>query len=267
MTLRAVMGNREVWGWGFFFTTFWLLMGAFVFSAQLPQGVPFEAYLSYTAVWCSMAVVLSMSSIAIGMFNHLYHASFALRYVTKFTSITPTRYYMSTMLSNLIQAMVFAAGLLAELIAIFSYRFGADILPRKPLELIISTMLSTFFFYVLALFLVLTVLVLRAGRLSNFISFVPLMVSYPLLLSQLNINLGILVYLTPYTAMNSLLYHYYSGTQIPAGPLIPGQATASSLNPLYLWISLFAWIAFLSLISLFLVGKQKGISIEELRQI
>ncbi|MEM2088794.1 MAG: hypothetical protein QXF52_09040 [Thermoproteota archaeon] len=102
-------------------------------------------------------------------------------------------------------------------------------------------------------------------RVVTFTSFLPLVISYLLLFLQLYLDIGYAVVLSPFNAVNSLLYHYYSGMDVPRGALTMSSLT-STIDPLYFWASLISWIILLSILTVILIGRQRGVSAEELRQ-
>jgi len=266
MLSKEMFRNPYSWGWGFFFVSFWLIMGAYVFSIEMPKGLPTEAYFSYTGSWFSMSLVYSFSALAVGIVYSSYHSSFSLRYLTKYSTLDSKRYYAVSLISTAMFFTVFSALLGIETFLIYSFRFGVSLAPRNPFELALASVSSALFIYVLSSAIAYLVLVLKKPRLVNFASFLPLVVSYPLLSLQLYLDIGYASILSPFNAINSLLYHYYSGIEVPKGPLVVGSQASATIDPLYFWASLLSWIILLSILNVILIGKQKGVSIEELRQ-
>lgn len=267
MLLKGMFINPPAWGWGFFFVSFWLIMGAYVFSIEMPGGLPAEAYFSYTGSWFSMSLVYSFSALAVGIVNSSYYSSFSLRYLTKYSTLNSKRYYVVSLVSTAMFFTIFSILLGMETFLIYSFRFGVSLAPRNPVELALASVLSALFIYVLSSSIAYLILVLKKPRLVTFASFLPLIVSYPLLFLQLYLDMGYVSVISPFNAVNSLLYRYYSGIDVPKGPLYLGSQTSTTIEPLYFWASLSSWIALLSLFNTILIGKQRGVSIEELRQI
>jgi hypothetical protein len=259
--------NPYAWGWGFFFVSFWLIMGAYVFSLEMPTGLPAETYISYTGSWFSMSLVYSFSALAVGIVESTYHSSFSLRYLTKYSTLDSKRYYLVSIISIMVFFSVFSILLGVETSSIYSFRFGVQLVPKKPVELTLASILSALFIYVLSSSVAYLILVLKKPRLIAFSSFLPLVISYPLLFLQLYVDIGYAVVLSPFNAVNSLLYHYYSEISVPMGPLVKSGQASVVIDPLYFWASLISWIVLLSMLNVILIGRQKGISIEEFRQI
>jgi hypothetical protein len=267
MFLKQMFRNPYAWGWGFFFVSFWLIMGAYVFSLEMPTGLPAETYFSYTGSWFSMSLVYSFSALAVGIVESTYHSSFSLRYLTRYSTLDSKRYYLVSIISTMVFFSVFSILLGVETSSIYSFRFGVQLVPKKPFELTLASILSALFIYVLSSSVAYLILVLKKPRLITFASFLPLVISYPLLFLQLYVDIGYVVVLSPFNAVNSLLYHYYSGISVPRGPIIKSGQASVVIEPSYFWASLISWIFLLSMLNLILIGRQKGISIEELRQV
>jgi hypothetical protein len=161
---------------------------------------------------------------------------------------------------------VFTMLLGVETFLIYSFRFGVSLAPKNPVELALASVLSALFIYVLSSSIAYLILVLKKPRLVTFASFLPLVISYPLLFLQLYLDIGYAVVLSPFNAVNSLLYHYYSGMNVSRGALTMSNPT-STIDPLYFWASLISWVILLSILTVILIGKQKGVSAEQLRQL
>jgi hypothetical protein len=267
MLLKEMFRNPYAWGWGFFFVSFWLIMGAYVFSLEMPTGLPAEAYFSYTGSWFSISLVYSFSALAVGIVNSSYYSSFSLRYLTKYSTLNSKRYYAVSLISTAMFFMVFSMLLGIETFLIYSFRFETPLAPKNPVELALASVLSALFIYVLSNAIAYSVIVLKKPKLVTFASFLPLVISYPLLFLQLYLDIGYLPVFSPFNAVNSLLYRYYSGIEVPNGPLITSSQAPATIDPLCFWTSLFSWIILLSILNIILIGKQRGVSVEELRQL
>lgn len=266
MLSKEMFRNPYAWGWGFFFVSFWIIMGAYIFSIEMPKGLPAEAYFSYTGSWFSISLVYSFSALAVGIVNSSYYSSFSLRYLTKYSALNNKRYYAVSLISTAMFFTVFTMLLGVETFLIYSFRFGVLLAPKNPVELALASILSALFIYVLSSSIAYLILVFKRPRLVTFASFLPLVVSYPLLFLQLYLDIGYVTVLSPFNTINSLLYRYYSGIEVPKGPLFIGSQASATIDPLYFWASLFSWIVLLSIINIILIGKQRGVSVEELRQ-
>ncbi|MGQ9689954.1 MAG: hypothetical protein ACUVQY_01425 [Thermoproteota archaeon] len=268
MILKELLRNPYSWGWGFFFMSFWLLMGAYVFSINLPTNLPGEAYFHYTGSWFSMGLAFSFSALAVGIVHSAFYSSFSLRYLTKYSTLDSKRYYLVNLLSIIIYFSIFLVLLGLETVLIYSIRFNVLLLPKHPLELALASILSTIFIYVFSCFIVYLVVVLRKPKMVSFGSFLPLVISYPLPFLQLYTDIGYTVVISPFNATKSLLYHYYAGLGVPKGALVTSfSGVSEAMDHLYFWASLVSWTILFSIINIVLIGRQKGVSIEELRQL
>jgi len=116
----------------------------------------------------------------------------------------------------------------------------------------------------MSLFLNLSVVVLRAPKAASFISFIPLLLGFTAY-SALWIDFGVGVYLSPFNCITSICYYYYfSGESPPTGNFfMPGAKTFVNI-PLAL-ASLVAWVSLLIVLDILMLGKMRGIGVEEIR--
>ncbi len=267
MYFVQLLKNKAMWGWGFFFISFWIVMGAYAFARGIELNLPLEFYMSYTGAWFSISTVLSFSSISIGLIDSIYNSSFSLRYLTKFSSLNSKRYYLSTLLSSTAYFLFFMALLIVEVMTIYSTRFQKSLIPEMPAELVASTILSAIFVYEFSAFLAYLALVLRKPRYIRFMEMLPLMVAYPLIFLQLYSDMGIFAAVSPFNAINGLLYHYYSGLDVPNGAIVSWKPGMEVISPGSLWASLIVWIVVMGITNILLIKRQRGVSLDELRQV
>jgi len=266
MYFNQLLRNKAMWGWGFFFISFWIVMGAYIFSKDMGSNLPVELYLSYTGSWFSICTILSFTSISVGLVDFTYSSSFSLRYLTKFSSLNPRRYYLSTLASSTTYSLFYVALLVLEVFALYSARFSVLLIPKMPLELVASAMLSAVFIYEFSAFLAYLALVLRKPKYIRFMEYLSLILAYPLIFLQLSSDIGILAIVSPFNAVNGLLYHYYSGLDVPKGAIASWRPGVEALSPASLWASLLAWILVMGILNIFLIRRQRGVSLDELRQ-
>ncbi|MEM3803379.1 MAG: hypothetical protein QXX17_03115, partial [Conexivisphaerales archaeon] len=149
--------------------------------------------------------------------------------------------------------------------SLFSYRFGINLQPAQPLAALALSALAGAFMMVLAMLLVLIVVNYAGVKNINFISFVPLILSYIFGFGQLYANLPVAAeYLSPFTAISSLLFTSYSNLEMPVHPLDP---SAGYLDWRLLLLSLLAWIFIIAIADTQLLRRIKPRAIEEARQV
>jgi multisubunit Na+/H+ antiporter MnhC subunit len=300
--LRSLLKDPYYWFWAVFFMLFWLVMGAFVFgstmtkdslreelASHIPSSMPgFESILEdawskttfyYTAGWYSGIALYSLASIAIGLVYYVYYSTIPIRYLTKYSRASPTRFYAGLTLAAVTVSLVAAGILIASTIVVYSYRFhelSKLILPKNLLGVFATTAVGGVFTFFFSTTLALLVVVLRKPKLLGMISFVPFLLSYALGMAGIYVGSGLL-HLSPFNLIMLLTYHYYSGTSIaldlPAtmmwrtDPELSswlGTTTHQTVDPLTLWLILTAWILVFVGTALALLRVQKGVSVEEI---
>lgn len=261
---KALLTNRALWGWGVAFMVFWLVIGGFVESTGLPKGDQ-AAALSYTASWYGLINLFSLSSLAISIAYSLMYSTHSLAYSFRFTKLKPSSYLINVVASSLIMGVVLSIIMLLSTYAIFSYKLGGAVAPVNPTATVPVAALAGVFMYALATLLVLILINSLGLKNQSFVSFIPLMLGYVFGFMQLFVSLpSLVIYASPFSAIQDLLYHAYSGQPIPK---VLSNPTSTALSPAYLAISLAAWTLVLLLVDSALLRRIKPRSVEEARQI
>jgi hypothetical protein len=261
MNTKNLLRNPYLIFWSVFFIEFWVIMWAFVFAGNLPQ---IEEVMrgSVATAWGSL-VVLSLSAAASSIAMSLLYSSKSIRYVTKYTKLSPSRFLLENLLSSLAVLATISVIMFFSVLLAFYAKNGVLVLPVDPVGLIFSTFLGNLFLYALSLFLNLAIIVLRAPRSASFISFLPLMLGF-LSYVALWLDFGIVAYISPFNCLTSVGYFNYSGKSAPTGDyLMPGVATLMNM-PLAM-LSLILWIGFLLSLDIVLLRKMRGVGLEEIR--
>ncbi|MEM0118171.1 MAG: hypothetical protein QXV32_06970 [Conexivisphaerales archaeon] len=261
--LKAIVTNRNLWGWGVLFMAFWLVLGAFVFSTNMPAQKEIE--LTYTSSYYGIIALYSFASIAISVSYTVYYGSSSLAYSFRYTKLKPLGYFSSLLAAASVMAIVISTIMLLATYSLFSYRFGINLQPAQPLAALALSALAGAFMMVLAMLLVLIVVNYAGVKNINFISFVPLILSYIFGFGQLYANLPVAAeYLSPFTAISSLLFTSYSNLEMPVHPLDP---SSGYLDWRLLLLSLLAWIFIIAIADTQLLRRIKPRAIEEARQV
>jgi hypothetical protein len=300
--LRSILSNGYLWFWAVAFMAFWLLMGAYVygaritieeFSKQFPEGTPRaiidEAWskfiLHYTAGWYGSIALFSMSAVTIGLVQYIYYSTIPIRYLTKYSKATTSRFYTGFTLAAITGIIVFIIVLLVTTILLYSYRFyGAElhtnrglpvpvfknlILPENPIGVLATTIASGVLMYFISSTVALFVVVLRKPRALGFASFLPYILSFGLGMAGL-IATGGRIHFSPFNIILLLNYHYYANATLvldePVTMMWRSEIEGSGqvLEPTTLWLVLLGWITLFAVISIALFKKQKGISLEQI---
>ncbi len=261
MNAKNLLMNPYLIFFSVFFIEFWVIMWAFVFAANLP---PIEVIMraSVASAWGSLGV-LSLSAATSSITMSLLYSSKSIRYVTKYTKLSPSRFLLENLLSSLIVLATISAIMFFSVLLAFYAKNGVMILPIYPVGLVFSTFLGILFLYALSLFLNLLIVVLKAPRSASFISFLPLFLGF-LPFVSLFADFGIVAYVSPFNCVMSLGYYFYSGADAPTGNYIM-PATATSMNMLLVVMSLATWVVFLLAMDVLLLRKMRGVGVEDIR--
>jgi len=236
-------------------------MWAFAFGSQIPQVE--EAIRTYSATAYGNLLMLSLSSAAITIASSLLYASKSIRYVTKYTRLSPSRFLIENLVSSLVALLVISGIMFVSVTFIFFAKFGYILIPVDPLGLLFGVFLSTLFIYVFSLFLNLLIIILRAPKSSAFMSFLPLILAFTAY-AALWIDFGYATYFSPFNCIISICYYFFSGKSPPTGNfLMPGEKML--VNVSYAATSLTLWWVFLMIVDIYLLKKMRGVGIEEIR--
>jgi len=262
MNVKSLLTNPYLIFWSILFIEFWILMWVFVFGNEIPPLE--EAVRLYMASAYGNLLILSLSGACVTIGGSILYSSKSIRYVTKYTRLSPSRFLFENLVSSLVVLLIVCAVMLLSVIALFYSKFALFIVPVNPIGLAGSLLLSTLFIYALSLFLNLLIVTLKAPKSANFISFLPLIfgfVSY----SALWIDFKAAVYVSPFNCITSICYFAASGEIPPAGNFFapPNSQTLVDVN--LALISLIAWTVVLIVVDVLLLRKMRGVGVEEIR--
>jgi hypothetical protein len=260
---RAVLRNPNLLFWGIAFMAFWFVLGAYVFSVGLPLNRPSEV--AYTSAWYAIIALFSLTIVAMSIATSLTYGTEALAYSFRYTRLTPTSYALSLMASAAVVGLLFSFVMAGLVSGLFSAHFGTDIWPANLAGLVGVSILSGAFMMGLGAALVLVVVNYIGLRSMNFIEFVPLVLSYIFGFAQLYVALpSIVLYLSPWNDMESLLYQAYRG--MPATVTLTASGSPALDWPLCV-AALAGWVVVLVGVSSLLLGRIRSVSVQEGRQI
>jgi hypothetical protein len=261
---KTLLTNRALWGWGVLFMIFWLIIGGLVESKGLPSGDHAVA-LSYTASWYGLINLFSLSSLAISIAYSLIYSTHSLAYSFRYTKLKPSTYLINLVASSLIMGVVLSVIMLLSTYAIFTYKLGASVAPVNTVLIVPIAALGGVFMYTFATLLVLILINTLGLKNQNFVSFIPLLLGYVFGFLQLFVTLpSLVIYASPFSAIQDLLYHAYSGKPIPT---VLSNPTGPTLSAPYLAVSLMAWTLIFLFADSALLRRIKPRSIEEARQV
>lgn len=261
MNVKSLLTNPYILFWSILFTEFWVVMWAYVFGNYVPQVE--EAVRVYTATAYGNLLMLSLSGASVTIASSLLYSSKSIRYVTKYTKLSPSRFLLENLVSSLAALLVISAVMFISVTGVFYARFGLLLMPVDATGMFLSILLGSLFIYALALFLNFLIVVLRAPKSASFIHFLPLVLGFTAYAS-LWIDFGIAVYLSPFNCIVSTCYYYFSGQAPPTGNFF-ALGSHALVNVSLAMVSLVGWSIALMALNVLLLRVMRGISIEEIR--
>lgn len=261
MNIKSLLKNPYLIFWSILFIEFWVFMWAYVFGNEVPLME--EAIRAYTAAAYGSLLMLSLSSAAVTIASSLLYSSKSIRYVTKYTKLSPHRFLFENLLSSLVVLLAISMIMFTSVLLVFFNKFGIFVPPINTVGLLFSLLLGTLFVYALSLFLNLLIVTLRAPKSASFVSFLPLILGFTSYMA-LWIDFGNAVYFSPFNCITSICYYYFSGQTPPTGNFL--MPVAKTLVNVDLALgSLIAWLALLILLDILLLRKMRGVGVEDIR--
>ncbi|MCL5787518.1 MAG: hypothetical protein M1581_02750 [Candidatus Thermoplasmatota archaeon] len=263
--IKSMLKNRNLWGWGVLFMLFWLFMGAFVFTSGFPKQEVY--YKLNAAIWFGLIGLISASTLATSISQSIYYGNSSLAYAFRFTTLKPSGYISSFMLSAAIIGGVFSGIMLTVTYAIFSYNTGYMLIPKFPYVSVITGFAAGAFMFLLASIIIIVFNNYLGLRNVTFASFIPMILTYLFGFTQFNTVLpAYIIYGSPFTDISDILVWSYYGHRVPLNTLEP-IGTGGYINPEIQAMILVIWILILAFSSFLLIKKIKPRSIEEGRQV
>jgi len=261
MNLKNMIKNPHLIFWSIFFIEFWVFMWAYVFGSQLPPIA--EVIQRFTAAAYGNLLMISISSVAITLVQSILYASKSIRFVTKYTSLSSTRFFIENLASSALTLLIVSGIIFTSTLGIFSLRFGIPIIVENPLGLASITFLGMILIYSLSVMLGLLIIALRIPRFANFLSSLPLIFAF-ITYANLWVDFKLAVYISPFNSLVSLIYYYFCGDIPPTGNyFMSGQKVLVDLN--LALIVVIGYILAFSMLSVALLRRTRGVSIEEIR--
>lgn len=261
MNAKLLLTNPYILFWSILFIEFWVFMWAYVFGNYIPQME--EALRIYVATAYGNLLMLSLSGASVTIASSLLYSSKSIRYVTKYTKLSPSRFLLENLASSLIALLAISAVMFVSVTGVFFVRFGLVMMPVDVIGLPLCILLGTLFIYALALFLNFLVILLRAPKSASFISFLPLILAFTAYAS-LWIDFGNVTYFSPFNCIVSVCYYYFSGYAPPTGNFLI-QGGQSLVNVGLATGSLLAWSIILMTLNVVFLRKMRGVGVEEIR--
>ena len=268
-TVKSIITNPQLLGWGILFDLFWGVLGAYVMgpsyvkSLNLPSAEKQTAYLYYTSVWYADLVIMSLSAIATGIAFMLYYQTGTLPYLIRYSKLKTSTYFISMYSGSLMASFLLELLITATTVFMFSNSVGISVTPSNIGIIMLTIILGSIFFISFSTFLNLIVIKLHAYRLQNLFSFIPLVLGYLAfaIFTYVTLKSPVVYYSNPYMATSILLYYGYFGKFNFVNAT--GTEITLNLSLALLSLSIAAWIVVLNVINYILVRKMYYVSLEE----
>jgi len=266
-TIKAILTNPQLLGWGILFDLFWGVMGAYVIAPHVFSDVPPSekptAYLQYTSIWYADLVIMSLSAIAVSITMMLYYQTGTLPYLIRYSKLKTSTYFISMYSGSLIASLILELLITITTVLMFSNSIGVAVTPSSIGIIMLTIILGSIFFISFSTFLNLIVIEFHAYRLQNFFNFLPLMLGFLAyaVFTFVVITSSAVYYSYPFLTIPTLLYYGYFGSFKFEN--VAGNEITLNLSLPLLSLSIIAWIVVLNVINYILVRKMYYVSLEE----
>lgn len=277
---KSLFNNYSFWFWSIFFMLFWASLGAYAFTkgltkeylinAGVPQNLLDQVWLSfskqYTAGWLSTIVTVSFANTASGIVQTVYHSTIPMRFLSKFSRASHFSLLVSLILGSLIVFLVSTLILTSTSCLLFSHRFETLLIPDNMIGFFATSVLYGLTIFLLSLVLGLVIIVFRVPNLLSLTSNAPLIIGFGLSMLSVYVGAGPLSY-SPFNSAMALIFFYFSGREMPYEQPLTAMSLSQdyiAYEPIRAWIAMSSWILILCLLSLVLLRKQRGASIEQI---
>ncbi len=259
---KAMLTNSSLWFWSVAFMVFWLAIGAFLESGGV--GPQRSEVVAYATSWYAVIVLIGLSLLAAAIAGSFAYGSASLAYAFRYSRLTPSGYLGSIVGGSAVLGLAISVVLLGATAGLFGARFSTALPPVDPLGLLGVSLVGGVFFMALSATLALVAINYLGLRSSNYVGYVPLLLSFVLGNAQVYVVLPRwFVYGSPFNDLTSLLYQGYAGT--PATVQLGGSSL--SLDWIPLLAGLLVWSALLATCTLFLLRRIRVRQLEEGRQV
>ncbi|MEM4576693.1 MAG: hypothetical protein QW701_04440 [Candidatus Nezhaarchaeales archaeon] len=266
--LKELLTNVELLGWSIGFIEFWVFMWVFVFTPVSMVDEWTKVFLQVnTGLAYSFLGVLSMAAAGAGLTGSIYRGSIPTRYITKFSRLGPALYLLEDFLASLVAILVYVLVIFVSVIGLSYARWGVIALPYSPVGIFAGLLMAAVTFYWLSYAFSLPIVVTKRIRALTMASYMPLILGF-IAYSQLWIDFGSAVYFVPVVPLIGLLAYHGAGMYPPTGAYLGwlySDKLYQALNLRLAAVSSITWIAILIVISMLLLRKSRGVSIEEIK--
>ena len=261
--------------WSVFFVLFWAIMWVYVFGTSVAKysSMPWyrEAVSAYFATAFGSLGIIAMGSAGIGLTQSLFTSIAAIRFLTRFSRLSPWRFIVEDLAASLLSLLVVALVEVVAVILLVWQRYSVLIELKHPYALLGLLVLLGLFFYELSLVsgyaaLMVTSRHMRSALtgLSLIVSFVP----YALLFTGSGNLAG---YVFPPIGLQALIIGAVSGKTPPATNIINWFKTSfvegksyAPIDPGLVMAATLAWLLAMGIAAMELARRAKAVHPSEL---
>ena len=257
MNLKSLLRSPELIFWSVAFMEFWVFMWVFVFGREVPpEHLKYYVGNGYGAMY-----TLAISSAGVGVVYGGLAASRSIRFLTKYSRLSPSRFFLENMLSSYIFLLIIGGIMFGSMVALFRAHKGVWALPEIPGGLAGMMLLGALEVYLFSMCCAFLAVALRSPGSAKFMCYLPLIFGF-LAYGSLWADYGAGNYILPFNPILSLCYHYFTGKTPEASPFVGGGGGELHLH--LLLASLLSWIGALAVLDILLFRRARGISAEEI---
>ena len=273
LKIKSLLKNKHLIFWSIVFVDFWVVLWFFVFSRG---SLPSNMVIYNEAAAFAYLGIISIASLAVSFTYAFGFQATALRYLTRFTRLTPGKYLLEDTVASLVTYALVIAILYISVSVCTYLKYHVVPSPANVPGLIVCLLACGVLLHVMSIFLALLCFAIGAPRSINYVSAIPLMVgfiAYGTCFAGYGPATEAVAYANPFNVMAYLILYYFTGKVPPVASyfeyvfstyLMHKTVSVPLVDLRLAAISLIVWIVALSLISLFLVRKIRALSVYEL---
>ena len=129
--------------WPVFFVLFWAIMWVYVFGASIAKYSSMSWYREFVSAYFATAFgglgIIAMGSAGIGLTQGLFTRIAAIRFLTRFSRLSPRRFIVEDLVASLLSLLVVALVEVVAVILLVWQRYGVLIEPKHLLALLRAT--------------------------------------------------------------------------------------------------------------------------------
>lgn len=265
LKIKSLLLNPYLIGWAILFIEFWVYAWFYIFGGNLPKFE--EVIINYTGSAYGFLGLISMGGVTTSFIYATLHTSRAIRYITKYTKLSPKKFLLEDFLSSLLTIIIVALIIYVSILLAAYVKYSVLPLPKQPILLFVVLVVGGILMYYISQTLSYLIIVSKLSRAVSALANIPLILAF-ITYANMWVDPGSLIaHIYPINCFLSLMIYSYSETIPPSGNYIEwwvrgkGNLVDIGLSA----ISLIIWILILFITSMLLMRKVRGVPVEEIR--